>query len=158
MKTFGEACLMVRKPALELLGYLKNTKFTHPAVRYLLCILSHMPGSSYVLPSFGRRRCWVWDKVLLCISGWPHSCRSACAVAAECCDDRMHHHTWCETLWVGNALLMRMFSLTHALDGEKGTGKTLSLCHAVHFCAKHDWLVLHIPDGTSFLCIFSMTA
>ncbi|XP_026645023.1 28S ribosomal protein S29, mitochondrial [Microtus ochrogaster] len=68
VKTFGEACLMVRKPALELLGYLKNTKFTHPAVRYLLY-------------------------------------------------------------------------------GEKGTGKTLSLCHAVHFCAKHDWLVLHIPDA-----------
>lgn len=68
VKTFGEACLMVRKPALELLTYLKNTKFTHPAVRYLLY-------------------------------------------------------------------------------GEKGTGKTLSLCHAVHFCAKHDWLVLHIPDA-----------
>ncbi|XP_040608364.1 28S ribosomal protein S29, mitochondrial isoform X4 [Mesocricetus auratus] len=68
VKTFGEACLMVRKPALELLGYLKNTKFSHPAVRYLLY-------------------------------------------------------------------------------GEKGTGKTLSLCHAVHFCAKHDWLVLHIPDA-----------
>lgn len=68
VKTFGEACLMVRKPALELLAYLKNTKFTHPAVRYLLY-------------------------------------------------------------------------------GEKGTGKTLSLCHAVHFCAKHDWLVLHIPDA-----------
>lgn len=54
VKTFGEACLMVRKPALELLGYLKNTNFAHPAVRYLLY-------------------------------------------------------------------------------GEKGTGKTLSLCHAVHF-------------------------
>lgn len=68
VKTFGEACLMVRKPALELLGYLKKTEFAHPAVRYLLY-------------------------------------------------------------------------------GEQGTGKTLSLCHAVHFCAKHDWLVLHIPDA-----------
>lgn len=68
VKTFGEACLMVRKPALELLGYLKNTNFAHPAVRYLLY-------------------------------------------------------------------------------GEKGTGKTLSLCHAVHFCARHDWLILHIPDA-----------
>ncbi|XP_063137682.1 small ribosomal subunit protein mS29 isoform X4 [Rattus norvegicus] len=68
VKTFGEACLMVRKPALELLGYLKNTNFAHPAVRYLLY-------------------------------------------------------------------------------GEKGTGKTLSLCHAVHFCAKSDWLILHIPDA-----------
>ncbi|XP_053522230.1 28S ribosomal protein S29, mitochondrial isoform X2 [Artibeus jamaicensis] len=68
MKTFNEACLMVRKPALELLHHLKNTNFDHPAVRYVLY-------------------------------------------------------------------------------GEKGTGKTLSLCHIIHFCAKQDWLILHIPDG-----------
>uniref|UniRef100_A0A8C6R717 Small ribosomal subunit protein mS29 n=1 Tax=Nannospalax galili TaxID=1026970 RepID=A0A8C6R717_NANGA len=68
VKTFGEACLMIRKPALELLHYLKNTNFAHPAVRYLLY-------------------------------------------------------------------------------GEKGTGKTLTLCHAIHFCAKHDWMILHIPDA-----------
>ncbi|XP_005411672.1 PREDICTED: 28S ribosomal protein S29, mitochondrial [Chinchilla lanigera] len=68
VKTFGEACLMVRKPALELLHYLKNTNFAHPAVRYVLY-------------------------------------------------------------------------------GERGTGKTLSLCHVIHFCAKHGWLILHIPDA-----------
>ncbi|KAM5256618.1 small ribosomal subunit protein mS29 [Ctenodactylus gundi] len=68
VKTFGEACLMVRKPALELLHHLHNTNFAHPAVRYLLY-------------------------------------------------------------------------------GEKGTGKTLSLCHVIHFCAKHNWLILHIPDA-----------
>ncbi|XP_075856327.1 small ribosomal subunit protein mS29 isoform X3 [Microcebus murinus] len=68
VKTFGEACLMVRKPALELLHYLKNTNFAYPAVRYLVY-------------------------------------------------------------------------------GEKGTGKTLSLCHVIHFCAKQDWLILHIPDA-----------
>ncbi|XP_019566664.2 small ribosomal subunit protein mS29 isoform X3 [Rhinolophus sinicus] len=68
VKTFNEACLMVRKPALELLHHLKNTNFAHPAVRYVLY-------------------------------------------------------------------------------GEKGTGKTLSLCHIIHFCAKQDWLVLHIPDA-----------
>ncbi|KAG8520003.1 28S ribosomal protein S29, mitochondrial [Galemys pyrenaicus] len=34
-----------------------------------------------------------------------------------------------------------------ALDGEKGTGKTLSLCHIIHFCAKQNWLILHIPDA-----------
>ncbi|XP_047371820.1 28S ribosomal protein S29, mitochondrial isoform X2 [Sciurus carolinensis] len=68
VKTFGEACLMVRKPALELLRYLKNTNFAHPAIRYLLY-------------------------------------------------------------------------------GEKETGKTLSLCHVIHFCWKHDWLILHIPDA-----------
>ena len=44
-----------------------------------------------------------------------------------------------------------VFSLTaSALDGEKGTGKTLSLCHVIHFCAKQDWLILHIPDGKNF--------
>nr|XP_014967076.2 28S ribosomal protein S29, mitochondrial isoform X3 [Macaca mulatta] len=68
VKTLSEACLMVRKPALELLHYLKNTNFAYPAVRYLLY-------------------------------------------------------------------------------GEKGTGKTLSLCHVIHFCAKQDWLILHIPDA-----------
>ncbi|KAF6292714.1 death associated protein 3 [Rhinolophus ferrumequinum] len=68
VRTFNEACLMVRKPALELLHHLKNTNFAHPAVRYVLY-------------------------------------------------------------------------------GEKGTGKTLSLCHIIHFCAKQDWLVLHIPDA-----------
>ncbi|XP_067395252.1 small ribosomal subunit protein mS29 isoform X3 [Emydura macquarii macquarii] len=68
MKTFNETCLMVRKPALELLGYLKNTNFAHPAVRYVIY-------------------------------------------------------------------------------GEKGTGKTMTLCHAVHYCAKQGWLVLHIPDA-----------
>ncbi|XP_047640318.1 28S ribosomal protein S29, mitochondrial isoform X2 [Phacochoerus africanus] len=68
VKTFNEACLMVRKPALELLHYLKNTNFAHPAVRYVLY-------------------------------------------------------------------------------GEKGTGKTLSLCHILHFCAKQNWLILHIPDA-----------
>ncbi|XP_058395374.1 small ribosomal subunit protein mS29 isoform X2 [Diceros bicornis minor] len=68
VKTFNEACLMVRKPALELLHYLKNTNFAHPAVRYVLY-------------------------------------------------------------------------------GEKGTGKTLSLCHIIHFCAKQDWLILHVPDA-----------
>ncbi|XP_057396204.1 28S ribosomal protein S29, mitochondrial isoform X5 [Balaenoptera acutorostrata] len=68
VKTFNEACLMVRRPALELLHYLKNTNFAHPAVRYVFY-------------------------------------------------------------------------------GEKGTGKTLSLCHVIHFCAKQDWLILHIPDA-----------
>lgn len=32
-------------------------------------------------------------------------------------------------------------------DGERGTGKTMTLCHVVHYCAKQGWLVLHIPDG-----------
>uniref|UniRef100_A0A7N4NKT5 Small ribosomal subunit protein mS29 n=1 Tax=Sarcophilus harrisii TaxID=9305 RepID=A0A7N4NKT5_SARHA len=72
VKTFNEACLMVREPALELLHYLKNTNFANPAIRYVLY-------------------------------------------------------------------------------GEKGTGKTLTLCHAVHFCAKQDWLILHVPDAHSWM-------
>ncbi|XP_071376488.1 small ribosomal subunit protein mS29 isoform X1 [Centroberyx affinis] len=31
--------------------------------------------------------------------------------------------------------------------GLKGSGKTLSLCHTVHFCYSQGWLVLHIPDA-----------
>ncbi|XP_034554422.1 28S ribosomal protein S29, mitochondrial [Notolabrus celidotus] len=31
--------------------------------------------------------------------------------------------------------------------GLKGSGKTMSLCHAVHFCYTQGWLVLHIPDA-----------
>jgi hypothetical protein len=52
-----------------------------------------------------------------------------------------------------NVSLLVMFSLTSTLDGEKGTGKTLSLCHVIHFCAKHDWLILHIPDGKNLLSL-----
>lgn len=36
LKTFGESCLMVREPALEIMHYIKNTDFTKPAVRYVV--------------------------------------------------------------------------------------------------------------------------
>ncbi|NWR78348.1 RT29 protein, partial [Centropus unirufus] len=68
IKTFNEACLMVRKPALELFSYLKSSNLAHPVVRYVIY-------------------------------------------------------------------------------GEKGTGKTMTLCHVVHYCARQGWLVLHIPDA-----------
>ncbi|KAM6309206.1 small ribosomal subunit protein mS29 isoform 1-T1 [Podargus strigoides] len=68
IKTFNEAYLMVRKPALELFAYLKSSNFAHPAVRYVIY-------------------------------------------------------------------------------GERGTGKTMTLCHVVHYCARQGWLVLHIPDA-----------
>ncbi|XP_053133229.1 28S ribosomal protein S29, mitochondrial [Hemicordylus capensis] len=68
IKTFNEACFMVRKPALELLSYLKHTNFAHPAIRYVIY-------------------------------------------------------------------------------GEKTTGKTMTLCHAIHYCARQNWLILHIPDA-----------
>ncbi|CAG11844.1 unnamed protein product, partial [Tetraodon nigroviridis] len=68
IKTFNEACIMVRSPALEVISYLKKTDNTRPAVRYLFY-------------------------------------------------------------------------------GLKGSGKTMSLCHVVHFCYTQGWLVLHIPDA-----------
>ncbi|CAJ1062324.1 S ribosomal protein S29%2C mitochondrial [Xyrichtys novacula] len=68
MKTFNEACVMVRQPALEVISYLKKTDFSKPPVRYLFY-------------------------------------------------------------------------------GLKGSGKTMSLCHTVHFCHTQGWLVLHIPDA-----------
>ncbi|XP_026041448.1 small ribosomal subunit protein mS29 [Astatotilapia calliptera] len=68
VKTFNEACIMVRQPSLEVISYLKKTDYSKPALRYLFY-------------------------------------------------------------------------------GQKGTGKTISLCHAVHFCYTQGWLVLHIPDA-----------
>ncbi|NXB06288.1 RT29 protein, partial [Cnemophilus loriae] len=68
IQTFNEARVMVRKPALELLAYLKGSNFAHPAVRYVIY-------------------------------------------------------------------------------GERGTGKTMTLCHVVHYCSRQGWLVLHVPDA-----------
>ncbi|OWK55060.1 28S ribosomal protein S29, mitochondrial [Lonchura striata] len=67
-QTFNEARVMVRKPALEILAYLKGSSFAHPAVRYVIY-------------------------------------------------------------------------------GERGTGKTMTLCHVVHYCSRQGWLVLHVPDA-----------
>ncbi|XP_048476414.1 28S ribosomal protein S29, mitochondrial-like [Rhincodon typus] len=39
VKTFNEACVMVRRPALELLAYLKAANYSHPVIRYVVCIL-----------------------------------------------------------------------------------------------------------------------
>lgn len=36
IKTFGEACVMVRKPALEIINYINNTDFSKPTIRYVL--------------------------------------------------------------------------------------------------------------------------
>lgn len=43
-------------------------------------------------------------------------------------------------------------TLTYDSDGLKGSGKTMSLCHVVHFCYTQGWLVLHIPDGEMKQC------
>ncbi|XP_041320905.1 28S ribosomal protein S29, mitochondrial [Pyrgilauda ruficollis] len=68
IQTFNEARVMVRKPALEILSYLKGSNFAHPAVRYVIY-------------------------------------------------------------------------------GERGTGKTMTLCHVVHYCSRQGWLVVHVPDA-----------
>ncbi|XP_061572885.1 28S ribosomal protein S29, mitochondrial isoform X2 [Cololabis saira] len=68
VKTFNEACIMVRPPALEVISCLKKTDYTKPAPRFLFY-------------------------------------------------------------------------------GLQGTGKTMSLCHTIHFCYTQGWLVLHIPDA-----------
>lgn len=68
IKTFGEACVMVREPSLELVSYLKVANYSHPVVRYVIY-------------------------------------------------------------------------------GEKGSGKTLTLCHVVQYCARRAWLILHVPDA-----------
>ncbi|XP_062847805.1 28S ribosomal protein S29, mitochondrial [Trichomycterus rosablanca] len=38
-------------------------------------------------------------------------------------------------------------ALRYLLYGETGCGKTMSLCHALHFCSTQGWLILHIPDA-----------
>ncbi|KAM4600652.1 small ribosomal subunit protein mS29 isoform 2-T2 [Polymixia lowei] len=68
VKTFNEACVMVRQPALEVISCLKKADYSKPAPRFLFY-------------------------------------------------------------------------------GVKGSGKTMSLCHTVHFCSTQGWLVLHIPDA-----------
>uniref|UniRef100_A0A7D9NLZ1 Small ribosomal subunit protein mS29 n=1 Tax=Xenopus tropicalis TaxID=8364 RepID=A0A7D9NLZ1_XENTR len=67
-KTFNETCVMVRRPAIELLRYLRNSDPTQPAVRYVLY-------------------------------------------------------------------------------GKRGTGKSLTLCHIVHYCHTQGWLLLQVPDA-----------
>ncbi|XP_054850077.1 28S ribosomal protein S29, mitochondrial isoform X2 [Eublepharis macularius] len=38
-------------------------------------------------------------------------------------------------------------AVRYVIYGEKGTGKTMTLCHALHYCARQNWLILHIPDA-----------
>lgn len=62
---FQETCIMVRKPALEVLDYIKNANYDHPVLRIILY-------------------------------------------------------------------------------GEMGVGKTLTLAHALHACATHGWILVHV--------------
>ncbi|XP_050840872.1 28S ribosomal protein S29, mitochondrial [Serinus canaria] len=38
-------------------------------------------------------------------------------------------------------------AVRYVIYGERGTGKTLTLCHVVHYCSRQGWLVLHVPDA-----------
>uniref|UniRef100_A0AAY4AMC0 Small ribosomal subunit protein mS29 n=1 Tax=Denticeps clupeoides TaxID=299321 RepID=A0AAY4AMC0_9TELE len=38
-------------------------------------------------------------------------------------------------------------ALHYLLYGATGCGKTMSLCHVLHYCSTQGWLVLHIPDA-----------
>ncbi|TRY85585.1 hypothetical protein DNTS_010165 [Danionella cerebrum] len=68
IKTFNEACVMVRPPSLELISCLKRADYSKPAQRYVLY-------------------------------------------------------------------------------GHCGTGKTMSLCHVLHYCYNQGWLILHVPNA-----------
>ncbi|XP_076135642.1 small ribosomal subunit protein mS29 [Alosa pseudoharengus] len=38
-------------------------------------------------------------------------------------------------------------AVRYVLYGVNGCGKTMSLCHTLHYCYTQGWLVLHIPDA-----------
>lgn len=38
-------------------------------------------------------------------------------------------------------------ALRYVFYGVKGGGKTMSLCHTLHHCARQGWLLVHIPDA-----------
>ncbi|KAJ8289991.1 hypothetical protein GJAV_G00007500 [Gymnothorax javanicus] len=38
-------------------------------------------------------------------------------------------------------------AIRYLLYGQRGTGKSLSLCHALHYCFNQGWVILHVPDA-----------
>ncbi|CAG5125507.1 unnamed protein product [Candidula unifasciata] len=56
MKTFNESCLMVRRPSVELISYIKNINLNHPVHRFVLygrkgagktCVMNHVMHACY---------------------------------------------------------------------------------------------------------------
>ena len=39
IKTFAECCIMIRQPAFEILSYLRQSDYTKPINKYVICIL-----------------------------------------------------------------------------------------------------------------------
>lgn len=48
INTFGETCLMIRSPAVEIISFLEKTDYNKPVVRYVLCILYFLSEISYL--------------------------------------------------------------------------------------------------------------
>lgn len=50
-----------------------------------------------------------------------------------------------------------MSSLKHGSDGKRGSGKSLTIAHVLHFCFQEKWLLVHVPWGTCTLLSFYQT-
>lgn len=72
-KTFNETCFMVRRPALEVIAFLKHLDFDHTAPRFMLY-------------------------------------------------------------------------------GSGGSGKTMTIAHILHFCARNNWMIVHAPWSSDWNC------
>ena len=48
--------------------------------------------------------------------------------------------------------LLKMTNYNHppvryVLYGTRGSGKTMTLCHVIHYCHNQGWLIVHVPCG-----------
>lgn len=120
VKTFNEGCVMVRQRALELISHLKRADYSKPTLRYLLCILPYLIHLITPQCTFTH---------LIYTQSSPYL-SDQCCLPVLCC-------------------IVLVLTLTGCVDGVKGSGKTMSLCHTVHYCSTQGWLVLHIPDGNT---------
>ncbi|XP_071793898.1 small ribosomal subunit protein mS29-like isoform X1 [Asterias amurensis] len=41
--------------------------------------------------------------------------------------------------------------MRYVLYGTKGSGKTMSLCHIIHYCHSQRWLIVHVPCAFSWI-------
>ncbi|KAL1140536.1 hypothetical protein AAG570_000466, partial [Ranatra chinensis] len=70
LNTFGETCIMVRKPALEVIDNINRTDFNRPVIRYLFygkpgcgksCSLMHCLHYAYLKGFYIIHVPWVWN-------------------------------------------------------------------------------------------------
>lgn len=86
-ETLNELCIMVRKPTVELIDYLKKTNFDAPVPRYVLC------------------------------------------------------------KWILHPLWTTIQATNFCIDGNTGTGKSLSLAHILHYGSTAGFILVHVPWG-----------